>query len=438
MNIEISDQIKEYFPSGFKTKLLMIVLFSRVLLVTAGILIYNNINLWIPNEVTYRLQLSLIASIIISIIFFLPVQEWLEVKLKKRFLSEYLFDDPLTLRLAYKRFEVEDLITNVFPDMVKFTGSSAGRLVLLSSLGNFEAFTYSKGRRRKIKNQSFHVNNRLLDYLKEHREGAAVSETFEQKEINEDFAQLKASYIIPFIFREKVFGFLTLSNIPEKAAMGTLRILASKAALAVYNHILSSQIAIHKKYKHEFEVASRIEDLIFTTKTPRFLGVKFQTYQKDPNILLEFFRNEEDDYMFVLLAIHGKNRFGSGLVSSHILGKYYSQGLIKKKHNHKSIKVFTEECLEELFWKEGYEMIVGSFRENHSRITFTQVGTNFRIIDSEVKTGNLISVGWKYTLDIKDGSLYIFYKKEKILSITKIKEEEADTQLQTFRGTILR
>ena len=208
MNIEISDQIKEYFPSGFKTKLLMIVLFSRVLLVTAGILIYNNINLWIPNEVTYRLQLSLIASIIISIIFFLPVQEWLEVKLKKRFLSEYLFDDPLTLRLAYKRFEVEDLITNVFPDMVKFTGSSAGRLVLLSSLGNFEAFTYSKGRRRKIKNQSFHVNNRLLDYLKEHREGAAVSETFEQKEINEDFAQLKASYIIPFIFREKVFGFL--------------------------------------------------------------------------------------------------------------------------------------------------------------------------------------------------------------------------------------
>jgi hypothetical protein len=423
MSDELPEKLKEYFPSGFKTKLLFIVLFTRILLVTTGIFLYNHLNTLFPDEINFRLQLSQISSLIISIIFFLPIQEWLEVKLKKKFLSEYLFDDPLTLRLAYKRFELQDLIKNVFPDIVTFTGSSSGRLIVSTSTGNYDAYSFSKGRRRKIKNQSFLISPRLLEFLKNHKDGASVSETFELKEINEEFAQLKASFLIPFIFREKVFGFLTLSNIPDETSLATLKIITSKAALAVYNNILSSQIAIHKKYKHEFEVASRIEDHIFTSKTPTFQGVFFKTYQKNPTILLEYFKNEEEDYMFVLLAIHGKNRFGSGLVSSHILGKYYSQGLIKKKHNHKSIKVFTEDCLEELMWQEGYEMVVGSFKENHTRITFTQVGVNFRISDSEFKNDNLISVGWKYTLDIKDGTLYIFYKKEKILSISNVPEE---------------
>jgi hypothetical protein len=77
-------------------------------------------------------------------------------------------------------------------------------------------------------------------------------------------------------------------------------------------------------------------------------------------------------------------------------------------------------------WNEGFEMIIGSFKENSTRITFTQVGLNFRITDSDEKLDNLISVGWKYTLDIKSENLFIYYKREKILSISK-KLDDSET-----------
>ena len=98
-----------------------------------------------------------ISAIIITIIFFLPIQEYIEIYLKKKILSEYLFDDPLTLRFAHKRFDVYDLIRNVFPDMVRASGSNMGRLAILNQFGYFEAYTYTKGRRRKIKNQSLRL-----------------------------------------------------------------------------------------------------------------------------------------------------------------------------------------------------------------------------------------------------------------------------------------
>ena len=423
---KILEKIKiDIIPSGFKIKSSLIVITVRIILITLGLLIYNTTSDFLSDVYSNKLIISEIIALLASIIFFLPMQEFTELYIKKKVLSEYLFEDPLTLKFAHKRFEVKDLIRNVFPDMVKASGSAMGRLAVLNQIGYYDAYTYTKGRRRKIKNQSFLVSKRLKDYLMLKKDGISISHTLENPEINEDFVSLKAIYILPFIFRDKLFGFLALTSIPNENELKTMRILASKAALSIYNHILSSQIAIHKKYKHEFEVASRIEDKIFTSKIPEFNGIEFNVYQKDPNLLLEFFKNDEEGHVFVLLALSGKNRYSSGLVSSHLLGRYYSHSLIRKKHNHKSIRVFTEKCLQELSWNEGFEMIIGSFKEDTSRITFTQVGLNFRVTDSELKTDNLISVGWKYTLDIKQDNLLIYYKKDKILSISK-KIEDSD------------
>jgi len=426
-----------FIPSGFKVKSFLILLFTRIIFIIIGLLIYNSMNDLLKDVYSNRLIISLISAIITCIIFFLPFQEYLEIFLRKKVLSEYLFDDPLTLRFANKRFEINDLIRNVFPDMVRASGSLMGRLAVLNQLGFFEAYTFTKGRRRKIKNQRFLVNKRLMEYLIQNNEGVSITNIAESSDIYEDFALLKSSYILPFIFRDKLFGFLSLSEIPDNLYLKTMRIISSKAALAIYNHILSSQIAVHKKYKHEFEVASRIEDKIFSNKVPQFSGIEIKTFQNDPNLILEFFKNDEEGHVFVLLVLRGKNRYSSGLVSSHLLGKYYSQSLVRKKHNHKSIRIFTEKSLHELSWNEGFEMIIGSFKENSTRITFTQVGLNFRISDSETKLDNLISVGWKYTLDIKQDNLLIYYKKDKVLSINK-RIDEIEDNIKTLDKKFIR
>ena len=271
-----------------------------------------------------------------------------------------------------------------------------------------------------LKPKSVQIQDRLLKFLKDKKQGASTSDLVGLPDINNDFIELKANFIIPFIFRERLFGFLAVTEIPTPEDTLSLRILASKSALAVYNHILSSQVAIHKKYKREFEIANRIEDLIFTSKLPIFKSFKFETHQKDPSVLLEFFKNEDGEYLFILLVLNS-TKVGSGLVSSHILGKMYSQSLLRRKHNLNSLRSIAEEMLKKLSWEEGYEMVVGSFREDTFRLTFSQTGKNFRITNDIEPDKSLISVGWRYTVDLNENPLVlIYYKSDKILSIKAI------------------
>lgn len=410
-----------FLPTGYRIKLITITGGVRLLSVILTLFIYNYVGLLIPKTIEYSLQITMVATIIISVILVVPFQEFLETTIKKKFLSEYLFDDPLTLKSARRRFEIDALISNVFPDMVKISGSTYGRLaVLIREPADYEVYTYSNGKRRKVKPKSVQIQDRLLKFLKDKKQGASTSDLVGLPDINNDFIELKANFIIPFIFRERLFGFLAVTEIPTPEDTLSLRILASKSALAVYNHILSSQVAIHKKYKREFEIANRIEDLIFTSKVPIFKSFKFETHQKDPSVLLEFFKNEDGEYLFILLVLNS-TKVGSGLVSSHILGKMYSQSLLRRKHNLNSLRTIAEEMLKKLSWEEGYEMVVGSFREDTFRLTFSQTGKNFRITNDIDPDKSLISVGWRYTVDLNENPLVlIYYKSDKILSIKAI------------------
>ncbi|MBP9885451.1 MAG: hypothetical protein KBF93_04095 [Leptospiraceae bacterium] len=421
MKEKLLEYISSLLPSGYRIKSVSINMGMRFLSIILTFIVYHYIILLIPKVIDYNLQITMIATIVVSIILIVPLQEYLETMIKKKYLSEYLFDDPLTLKSARRRFEIDALISNVFPDMVKISGSKYGRLaILIREPADYELYTYSNGKRRKVKSKSVQIQDRLLAFLKNKKQGVTTAELLGHPDINDDFMDLKANFIIPFIFREKIFGFLAVTNIPKEDELLNLKVLASKSALAVYNHILSSQIAIHKKYKREFEIADRIEDLIFTSKVPIFKSFKFQAHQKDPSVLLEFFRNEDGEYLFILLALSSV-KVGSGLVSSHILGKMYSQSLLKRKHNLNSLKAIAEDMLKKLSWEEGYDLIVGSFREDTSRLTFSQTGKNFRVTNDSEPDKSLISVGWRYTVDLNENPIiWIYYKVDKIISIQAI------------------
>ncbi|MCB1189676.1 MAG: hypothetical protein KDK90_04540 [Leptospiraceae bacterium] len=408
---------KESIQIGYKTRLSIINICTKSATLLSSLLIFCLIFLWLPDNMNYTTEISLFTAIIVTIIAFIPIQEMIELILKKKFLSEYLFDDPLTLKNARRRFEIGALISNVFPDMVKLSGSVSGRLAVLNPDSTYDIYVYSKAKQRKVKLRNVVVNTKFINFLKDKKQGVSISECLLYPDINEDFMQLKSSFIFPFLFRNKVFGFLAVADIPSEQDKGNLTVLASKAALAVYNHILSSEVVINKKYKREFEVANKIEDQIFTNQIPDILNFKFKTIQKNSTIMQEFFKNNDGSRIFALTVLKKGNRMGSGLVLSSLLGTIYSQTLLKKKHSIHSVKETVNNTLNNISWKEGHEMIIGNFFENSQEIIFYQVGTGFKLVKETDLEKNLITIGYKNPIAISKNPLFITYKGKKVLSI---------------------
>lgn len=416
----MKEKFSYYSISNHRLSSIVVTNIVRFISIILTISIYLILHQFIPKGLSYYLQIIVIGTIVISFIIVFPIQDYLESVILKRFVSQYLDEDNSSIT-SVANLELNELISKLFPDMVKISDSKEGRMVLLiREPADFEMYVYVNGMRRKVKSKSFQIKERLLNFLRDKPEGITAANLLGYREINDDFINLKVSYIIPFIYRKRIFGFLGVSNIPTDDSVTHLNILASKAAIAVYNHLLSSQIVLHKKYKREIEIANRIEGLIFSTKVPIIKSFKFEAYQKDQNILVEFFRNEDGEWLFILIALKS-NKIGTGLVSSHLLGKMYSQSLLRRKHSLSSLKSITEEMLKKLFWEEGYEMVVGSLKEEIAKLTFSQTGTNFKITNDIDSSKSLVSVGWRYTVDLKENpTVIIYYKTDKIISVQHI------------------
>jgi hypothetical protein len=197
-----------------------------------------------------------------------------------------------------------------------------------------------------------------------------------------------------------------------------LKILASKAAIAVYNHSLVSQVALLHRYRREFETANRIQGQVFHTNIPKFNNLSVEILHRDPNIILEFFRNKDDEIIILLLTLTVP-KFGSALVLSHVLGKLFYLQILNKNFTHKTIRKYMDEFFDEIKMKDGYELLIGIYDEESKRITFTQIGTYFKVMNERQEGG--VSVGWKYTLHFNQ--LRVFHKKSEILKIKSIEKQ---------------
>ncbi len=419
MILKFFQSIGAFLPANFRAISLVINVFVRGMSVVSTLFLYLAIKKVFPDGIAYQVEISIISAVVLSIVLIIPLQEFAEFFLKRTFLSEYLFDDPLTLKVVSKRLEYDSLISNVFPDMVKLSGSKSGRIAVLNRQNNgFNIYTYSRGKQNKVKKKNYNINEALIDVLRKHNEGLSIDQCVKYPGTNDYFISLKANYILPLIYQKKFFGFLALSNIPVAQDKSNLMILASKAALAIYNQILSFQIAVHVKYKREIEVASKIEKLIFTRKMPTYPHFEFQTSKEKSNILIEFF-SSGTNHIFVLLTL-GINRIGSSLVVSYILGTLYSQSLMKKRQSPTSIKNLIDEKLKELSWSETYELLIGAFSNDSDEITIENHSLNFKIFSEQDASTNYLATGWKVSKQIKDEMLNIVYKNTHILSIKRI------------------
>lgn len=108
--------------------------------------------------------------------------------------------------------------------------------------------------------------------------------------------ELHANYIYPFIFREKLFGFIAVSNIPNSDASHSLSLLAGQSALTIHNHILSYHISENKKYQKEAEYAVRVQNLLETGTIPKLIGWEITPFKRTNRNLIEFFQVEDGSW----------------------------------------------------------------------------------------------------------------------------------------------
>lgn len=405
---------KYFLPSSYQLKLSVTNIFTRTLFIFLVYVSYFLILSQIPDQMSYHLELALLLTSAFALILYLPIIERLTRYIRTRFLSEYLTEDAESYRQAIKRFNFDALIKNVFPDMVKITGSHSGTMAVLTQNGTFAFHSYFRGRQKKLSpTKDITVKTSFQSFLLSKRNGASVAETFSHENINNDFMELHANYIYPFIFREKLFGFIAVSNIPNADAAHSLSLLAGQSALTIHNHILSYHISENKKYQKEAAYAVRVQNLLETGTIPQLMGWKITAFKRTNRNLIEFFQVEDGSWFFVILNT-GKSYQHIGIILSYILGVVYSQSRLRILKGFSDIKTLIQSTFQKLDWKENYEMIIGKI--GYSELYIVQEGKQFRITRNSEEV--VASMGWKNMINMDKGPIIIQQRGEPVLKFS--------------------
>lgn len=402
----------------------IITLVVRLLGVFTVLGIYEFTVLILPKEIEFVSEIAVLICLVFGVFAILPVEEKISGFLKSVFVSEYLSDDPGSSRIAHRRFDSEGLIKNVFPELVRLTNSNFGKLAILKNdLTHYDLYTYAHKKQRKV-NTLEGINPRaaLLTYILNKRSGAMIGEPDQNKTINEDFVSLRANFILPFVFREKLFGFLAVSNIPKDNVRHELGFLAGKCALAVHNHILSSQIAENKKYRKEFENAGKIRKFLESAEPPLVGDIKIEFLSREPGELLEFFQTPNGDFYFVFLRLSVTNAV-SVLALCYILGALYASRLDEEFRNLLQIKSLVEENLKEISWTERYDLAVGRVDKIEGRISLRVAGKNFKMYESDRPDRNLASLGWENIETPGNNPMFLSWNDRNILSFQHLRKQ---------------
>jgi hypothetical protein len=414
-------KLKEYFPSKVSLYGFLLNGITGLIIVLFSLGIYYILNFNFIIDFYFKNEVSVVLILVLDVIFLVPKVEQLGQKIKAMFLSEYLVEDGSTSkRYAYKRFNLESLIRAVFPDMVKMSESKSGRMAILSEEGFFNIYNYTRGRQRRINiREEYYRDSNLIQFIKSKSYGISITEVYDNPSIQADMDALNCNFIIPFLFRDKIFGFVAFTSIPNKIYINDLVFLANQAGMVIHNHLLASNSYDNSKYMKEYEVANRIQSLLQTGNPPPLDNHIFKINKiLYSNILfLEFYKSKEGENIFVLLST-GKESKASGIVLSYILGTLYSRESSNELNSFWEIKDLIKETCDYIKWSEKIEIILGVFSKS-KEIQFYQSGHSFRVIYSNEPQTTPISIGWKNTLILNDKTLEIYYKNQNVVSITE-------------------
>ncbi len=384
----------------------------------------------VPRDMSYYNELSTALFIIISVLLLFPARE----RIARRFLhkTEYNFffgQDFHHLDFIARQFNVDALINEITPELLEWLRVRTGKLVILDTGRRyFNSYIYRNGTSFKGRPIHYETMEESIKFLKEHRRTVYHDQAVLPDNVKTMMTELRASVLQPFIYRNRLLGFLVLHEEPRNNYAGIgLETYAGKAAISIQNRILFTRVIDAQLYDQELQSAAKIQHFLQLTRPPRIPGnrVKFLRNHDFPCIM-EFFEPGKDRWFLTILCTPSPSR-AAAMFLFGILGRLYS--FFRREKSISINRLLGHLRKDPGLIRSEYRMdiLIAEIRPRENRMIVMSDGKEFRIHDASRPERNMITTGWRNFLNLDVGNrLRIVYGREPLLEIIPGEEDKRE------------
>lgn len=381
-----------------------------------------------PLEAARRENLITVLFIVLSVIILFPAREYLLRHLFQRQDWETLIDEDIHhLDFLARQFSVDSLLHQIIPDLLFWLRVGSARIAILSEdRRSYRFHIYKNGRIIKGNAIYYQKTEELKREFKAYRRIARIDDEDLPEGLKEVMQQNRVAWIVPFIFRTRLLGFLFLMEPPRnKFADRALQLFAGKAAVSIQNHILSSKIIDAGEFERELQSAEKVHSLMKNSRVPHFPGFQLQPRQDaSGSSVQEFFTVDEGLFLVIFATLRGGGV--SGLLLSGLLGHLYSLIHLERELSIHRILGHMRKDNSLLRMEPGVEMLIAQFHPSGSMTVFVE-GKQFRFQDTTQPDRILISPGWRNYVDLTPGIPYRIEHNNQVLLEISTKGATAPT-----------
>ena len=377
-------------------------------------------------ETVQRENLITLLFIVLSVLILFPARASLLRHLFRRQDWETLVDEDIHhLDFLARQFSVDSLLHQIIPDLLFWLRVTSARIAILSEdRKSYRFHIYKNGRIIKGNAIYYQKTEDLKREFKGFRKIARIDDEEVPESLKEIMQQNRVAWIVPFIFRTRLLGFLFLMDPPRnKFADRALQLFAGKAAVSIQNHILSSKIIDAGEFEKELQSAEKVHSLMKNSRVPTFPGFQLLPHEDDSgSSVQEFFTMGETLFLVIFATSRGGGV--SGLLLSGLLGHLYSLVHLESDLSIHRILGHMRKENYLLRTEPGVEMMIAQFHAGGSVTVFVE-GKQFRFQDTTQPDRILISPGWRNYVDLSPGILYRVEHSNRILLDIRAQKEHA-------------
>ncbi|MCB1164600.1 MAG: hypothetical protein KDK33_00500 [Leptospiraceae bacterium] len=361
-------------------------------------------------------NLVTVLFIVLSVLILFPAREYILRQIFRRQDWETLIDEDIHhLDFLARQFSIDSLLHQIVPDLLYWLRVGSARIAILGEdRKNYRFHIYKNGKIIKGNAIYYHKTEELKREFKNYRKIARLDDEELPAELRDIMQQNRVAWIVPFVFRTRLLGFLFLMEPPRNQfADRALQLLAGKAAVSIQNHILSSKIIDAGEFEKELQSAEKVHSLMKNSRLPTISGFEIKPKEDESgSSVQEFFEASDGWYLVIFATARGGGV--SGLVLSGLLGHLYS---LIHLENELSIHRILGHMRKEnslLRMEPGVEMLIAQFHSSGSLTVFVE-GKQFRFQDTSQPDRILISPGWRNYVDLSPGILYRIEHNNRVL-----------------------
>ncbi|MBE7440473.1 MAG: GAF domain-containing protein [Spirochaetales bacterium] len=379
------------------------------------------LDLLVPPYTRFHQEIVTFLFIILSVLILFPARDYLLGQiLDKNDYLRYFGLEHHHLDLMARQFSAEEMIRTIFPDLMRWLDVHSGRIAILNSDRQVYSYhvyrngTLVQGRPSTVKDEE--------DLLRALRSGKTLiagqtDEPAEQSILEKN----KAAWIQPIVHRQRVLGFVILSEPPRnRYALRGLQMFARKAAVSIQNRILSYKVVDSQPFEQELLVAERIAGYLLPSRIPAIPGYSIVSSRQNRPCIIEFFTADSGESCFFTLLFARRSSASAGLVLAGLLGSLHS--FVHRESNITLHRLMAQLKRDPSLLRAEYpvDFLLGELEARRHRLTILVESRNFDIRNPLDPQRQLVSLGWRNYIDMAEQkSIRIEHSGETALIIRK-------------------